>query len=377
MSFPMVSFIGESRSGKTTLLEGLVAELSGRGLKVAVAKRTHHGGFELDRPGKDSWRFSEAGASCVLLDSAAQVALIEKVDGSWPLRRLASLAEGRFDVLLAEGFREAGVPAVQVCREDAPPPASPPANCVAVVSDVPLTWSVPRFGTGHLSELADFVLTSLTHFDPSAPLETESHSGLAPKVGHKDPRFDALFEKAVATHGHVCAGQALGVRMAIRACDDLGIGLPDTQKRLIVYVEIDRCASDAIASATGCRLGKRTLKFVDYGKMAATFVDTKSGQALRVVARDDARERARQYVTGEMADDEAQTEAYQRMPDDELMVVRPVSVAVPRDDLPGGTHHRVSCEGCGEGINSGREIHQNGRVLCRACASGSYYSELP
>src|ERR1700734_3802794 len=98
--------------------------------------------------------------------------------------------------------------------------------------------------------------------------------------------LDELLTKAEAAHGHICAGQVLGVRMALLGLKLLGITGPRGQdrKRIVTYVEIDRCATDAIGMVTGCRLGKRTLKFRDWGKMAATFVNLTTGRAVRIVA---------------------------------------------------------------------------------------------
>lgn len=175
-------------------------------------------------------------------------------------------------------------------------------------------------------------------------------------------------------HGHLCPGQVLGVRMSMRACSELGVVDPELEpKRLIVYVEIDRCATDAIAAVTGCRLGKRTLKHVDYGKMAATFLDTVSGRAVRVVAREDSRANVGHYVSADLPKYEAQQEAYKIMPDDELFDVQEVQMAVRTEDRPGPTVSRVICQCCGEGINDAREVRMNGRVLCRSCANGGYY----
>jgi formylmethanofuran dehydrogenase subunit E len=197
------------------------------------------------------------------------------------------------------------------------------------------------------------------------------------KGGNGEMRdLDVLLAKSVAMHGHLCPGQVLGVRMAMRACRELGVEDPEKEnKRLIVYVEIDRCATDAIAAVTGCRLGKRTLKHVDYGKMAATFVDTQSGRAVRVVALEDSRTKVGRYGFVDLPKYEAQQEAYKVMPDEELFVVQPVEVEVRAEDQPGPTVSRVVCERCGEGINDAREVRVNGQVLCRACANGRYYVE--
>ena len=188
------------------------------------------------------------------------------------------------------------------------------------------------------------------------------------------PSLEELLNRSVAMHGHLCPGQVLGVRMAMRACQELGV--QDTErepKRLIVFVEIDRCATDAIAAVTGCRLGKRTLKHVDYGKMAATFLDTKSGRAVRIVAREDSRENVGHYVSAGLPKYEAQQEAYKVMPDEELFTVQPVQIEVRAEDRPGPTVSRVLCDRCGEGINDAREVRVGDQVLCRACANGRYY----
>ena len=190
--------------------------------------------------------------------------------------------------------------------------------------------------------------------------------------------FEEHLQTAAAEHGHLCAGQVLGVRMTRRGCIELGLD-PDERadrKRLIVYVETDRCAADAVASVTGCKLGRRTLKYMDYGKVAATFVDTQTGAAVRVVARDDARKKAQAYCAGDCKTPEAQRVAYQKMPDDDLLVVQRVKVDIPPEDLPGRPLRRVMCEQCGESVSDGREMVVNGRTVCRACAHASYYRRI-
>jgi formylmethanofuran dehydrogenase subunit E len=188
--------------------------------------------------------------------------------------------------------------------------------------------------------------------------------------------FQTLLHLAAERHGHLCAGQVLGVRMAMRALDELGIDVDREPKRVIVYVEIDRCAADAVATVARVSLGKRTLKYLDFGKMAATFVDTKTLHACRVVVRESARERAQDYVERDLEKHQAQLSAYQKMPDEELFNTIPVAVSIPEFDKPGHPLRRVECARCGEGINDGREIEREGETLCRACASGAYYERL-
>jgi len=187
--------------------------------------------------------------------------------------------------------------------------------------------------------------------------------------------FDELVEEAVAFHGHLCPGQVLGVRMAVAGCREVGIPLPRRAgKGLVVFVEIDRCATDAIQALTGVSLGKRTLKHLDYGKMAATFVNVPRGAAVRVSARDDARALAPAYAPGEADARRAQIVAYRLMPETALLSIEPVVVN------PGWLDRRrvrVFCEKCGEGINYQRELTAGGRIVCRPCGGERYYSTRP
>jgi formylmethanofuran dehydrogenase subunit E len=128
--------------------------------------------------------------------------------------------------------------------------------------------------------------------------------------------FDKLLQESSTIHGHHCAGQVLGVRMAMLGCREVGIDEPKGCKKLVVYVEMDRCATDAMQAVTGCSLGKRTLKFLDYGKMAATFVNTETGKAVRVLAKDDARALTPSFAPGAATPREAQKQAYRVMPED-------------------------------------------------------------
>lgn len=190
--------------------------------------------------------------------------------------------------------------------------------------------------------------------------------------------FDEYVAMAEKAHGHICAGQILGLRMALNGVRLLGLEDPagKDRKRLVTFVEIDRCATDAVAVVTGCRLGKRALKFRDFGKVAATFCDLQENRAVRVVARESAKQRARQ-LHPEIADKELQQlEAYREMPDEELFETQWVRVKIGPEDLPGYKAPRVVCDECGEGINFKREVRRNGRVLCRGCAGERYYEPL-
>jgi formylmethanofuran dehydrogenase subunit E len=182
--------------------------------------------------------------------------------------------------------------------------------------------------------------------------------------------------EAERNHGHMCPGQVLGVRMAMLGCECVGIEEPKVGKRLIVFVEIDRCAADAINTVTGCRLGKRTLKFRDFGKLAATFLNTETGAAVRIMALESSRELAKQQFSQLPTKKEQQLAAYKTLPDDQLFQIERVRVTLPEADRPGHPTSRVICALCGEGINDQREVEQQGRTICRACAGERYYEQL-
>ncbi len=187
--------------------------------------------------------------------------------------------------------------------------------------------------------------------------------------------LDEYLKDAQRAHGHLCAGQVLGVRMAMLGLTRLGIEDPQgkDRKRLVTFVEIDRCATDAVAVVTGCRLGKRALKFRDWGKVAATFVDTAGGKAIRVAARESSKALARS-LHPEIADkNRQQMLAYREMCEEDLFDLQWVKVELPPQEFPGYKGERVVCEKCGEGINFKREVRREGKVLCRACAGESYY----
>ena len=182
--------------------------------------------------------------------------------------------------------------------------------------------------------------------------------------------------EAERNHGHMCPGQVLGVRMAMLGCRLIGIEEPKVGKRLIVFVEIDRCATDAINTVTGCRLGKRTLKFRDFGKLAATFLNTETNEAVRIVAVETSRELAKQLFSHLPTKKEQQLEAYKTLPDEKLFTWQAVKITLPDSDKPGHPLARVECDECGEGINDHREVERDGRTLCRACVGERYYQPL-
>ena len=183
--------------------------------------------------------------------------------------------------------------------------------------------------------------------------------------------LDELLKLAEEAHGHLCAGQILGVRMAMLGCERLGIAEPrgKDRKRLVTFVEIDRCATDAIGVVTGCRLGKRALKFRDWGKMAATFVDVPSGRAIRIAAKESSKARARELYPEIENKNEQQMRAYREMPEAELFSEEWVEVPLDAKEFPGYKGERVACEVCGEGINYDRFVRREGKTLCLACAA--------
>ena len=189
------------------------------------------------------------------------------------------------------------------------------------------------------------------------------------------PEYEVLAEQA---HGHMCAGQILGLRMAMYGMKLLGLEDPAgrERKRLVTFVEIDRCATDAVPIVTGCRLGKRALKFRDFGKVAATFCDLKEDRAVRVVARETSKQRARELYPEIIDKNQQQMRAYREMPDEDLFSIQWVRVALGPEEFPGYKGERRTCEVCGEGINFKREVLRDGRVLCKACAGESYYTPL-
>lgn len=187
--------------------------------------------------------------------------------------------------------------------------------------------------------------------------------------------FDEYLRDAEVAHGHLCAGQVLGVRMAMLGLQKLGIDDPlgKDRKRLVTFVEIDRCATDAVAVVTGCRLGKRALKFRDWGKMAATFVDVNDGRAIRVSAKESSKALARQIHPEIENKNQQQMMAYREMSEDDLFSTQWVKVDLPPEEFPGYKGERITCERCGEGINFHREVRREGKILCRGCAGESYY----
>jgi formylmethanofuran dehydrogenase subunit E len=356
---PIIRFIGRSGSGKTTLLGDVVGLLRADGLRIAAFKHAHHR-VDLDRKGKDSFRFAAAGADFVTVVSPDKLATFEARAKEPGLIELANRVGDHIDVILAEGFHDVATPYFLVLApgvDDDRAPEAEPGERLGVIGCGASDAAGTRFDRGDAAGVARRIIAWLrTQNDREAELEHALHD-------------------AEAFHGHICPGQLLGVRMALLGCRELSIANPRATKRLICWVEIDRCGADAVLTVTGCKPGKRTLKIVDYGKLAATFLDTESGAAVRVVARADSRERATTLYPA-LGHRDAQMAAYRAMSDDELFAVQAVSVTLGEFDKPGKPVMRVRCTVCAEEVNDNRHIDGDDGPLCRACAGGTYYAPV-
>ena len=189
--------------------------------------------------------------------------------------------------------------------------------------------------------------------------------------------FEILLQESAAAHGHLCPGQVVGVRMAMLGCRLIGLDEPtcrDQIKKLIVYVEMDRCTADAVAHVTGAKLGRRSLKFMDYGIMAATFLNLETGAAFRVLSTEESRDLASVYAPEIEGKGARQLEAYRRMPDSVLFRVQKVKVRLDDCDLPGPTRRKVACSRCGQIIRDRREVIDHDRPVCKPCSVNCYFS---
>ena len=178
--------------------------------------------------------------------------------------------------------------------------------------------------------------------------------------------FEEDLQEAVAYHGHLCSGQIIGVRMARMALKLMGLTEGKVSKKLIVYVECDRCLTDAIGTVTGCKLGRRSLKWMDYGKSATTFVNINTGDALRICTKF-------HMYPPEGAD---LVEFFNKLKDKEMFIAQKVKVDYKPEDLPGKPLDAMTCPLCGEEVIDGRQVVKDGIAMCKACAYGSYYKIL-
>jgi formylmethanofuran dehydrogenase subunit E len=192
-------------------------------------------------------------------------------------------------------------------------------------------------------------------------------------------QIEPLVASSAQAHGHLCPGQVVGVRMALLGCRLVGLDDPEDRsriKKLLVFVEMDRCAADAIAHVTGVKLGRRSLKFVDYGIMAASFMNLETSKAFRVVSTEESRALAPVYAPEIPGARAQQLEAYKRMPDSVLFRVQEVIIDVCEADLPGPTRYKATCVRCGQVVRDRREVLVDGRPHCAPCAGGAYFRSV-
>lgn len=191
--------------------------------------------------------------------------------------------------------------------------------------------------------------------------------------------IDRLAHAAAQAHGHMCPGQVIGVRMAILGLAQLGypcpLGFPEI-KNVVGFVEIERCLADAVGTASGLRLGRGSLKFVNLGLLAATFYDIPTGRAVRVISKDSARDLAKDYAPNEPNEHARQVAAYRVMPDEDLFDVQWVHLEIAPEDMPGARPPKIPCESCGVAVRSGQIREVGGRKLCAVCAGQAYFQPL-
>lgn len=320
---------GPSGSGKTALIEQLIARLTDAGLCVAYVKRTHHA---LDLPAKGSGRVWAAGPAAMVIHGVDRVQ-VTLPPGEATAERLLAWVPPEIDVVLFETHTPERYPTVLASAE------------IAVTGE----QLIGRWALASLEADATRLAATLMAHVPS------------------DRALARGLRAARALHGgHGCAGLILGTRLALTGAAALGVDVPDRMKRLIVHVETDRCAVDGVQAVTGCSLGKRTLRLLDYGKLSATFFDLWSNVAVRVSARSDLRERV--HAEADFADrHEAQRRAYVAMSATELFDVRPVLAPIAAEDVPGPPRGHVRCAACGEEVSGGREVAAAAGSFCRPC----------
>lgn len=188
--------------------------------------------------------------------------------------------------------------------------------------------------------------------------------------------LDTLLQRSAALHNHLCPRQVLGVRMGVHAGAWLGLDLPQSDKRVFTFVETDGCFADGIMAATGCALGRRTMYLMDYGKSAATFIDTETQRAVRIHAHPNAREHAIACQPEAESNWHAMLQAYQSLPAADLLVAQAVRVTLSMEALISLPGLRAICATCGEEIMNAREVVIDGQTFCRACADGAYYAHI-
>ncbi|MBI3165853.1 MAG: TraR/DksA C4-type zinc finger protein [Chloroflexi bacterium] len=185
--------------------------------------------------------------------------------------------------------------------------------------------------------------------------------------------LDEILRDSATHHHRLCPRQVLGARVGMFAASLLTLDLPQSDKRLLAFAETDGCFVDGISAATGCYVGRRTLRVEDFGKTAATFVDTRTEQVIRIIPRHNIRELAWDYAPSARNKWEAQLIGYQDIPDELLLDWQNVELTTPIMQIIGQAGKRAACEICGEEIINQREVMREGTVLCKSCAGESYY----
>jgi len=182
-----------------------------------------------------------------------------------------------------------------------------------------------------------------------------------------------LLARAAAGHRHACPRQVLGVRMALAGAELLGLALPAPEGGLLSILETDGCFVSGVEAATGTEVRHRTLRVVDYGRLALTLADTATGRAVRLAPREGCRERAARVAPAGVSRYAAMLEGYQRLDTAELLTWQEVVLDPPAARLVSRPHVRARCDACGEEVVNERETRREGRTLCPACADGAYY----
>jgi formylmethanofuran dehydrogenase subunit E len=326
----VVCIRGPSRSGKTELIRRLIETLRARGVSVAYLKRTHH---PLDLPGKGSARVWQSNPAAMVIHGVDRVQLTFPA-GSRDAPSLLSHVPADVDLVLLETHNPEPFPTILARGVDA-----------AEGEEVIGRWA-------------------LCDIDAAVATLTPALVRLLPS----DCPLARSLRSAVALHGgHACPGLILGTRLALAGAEALGVEVPDRTKRLKVVLETDRCAADAVQAVTGCRLGQRTLRLLDYGKLAATFTDQSQGWAVRVAVRGDLRDRVADMCPA--GGREALLAAYATMTPPELFDFRSVVLPPVSEDSPRVGRRHVRCTACGEEVSDRREVDVDGRLFCRPCAA--------
>jgi formylmethanofuran dehydrogenase subunit E len=309
----------------------LIGALAERGVKAAYLKRTHH---LLDLPEKSSGRIWANGPAAMVLRATDRLQ-VTLPPGEGAAGDLLAHVPVDADMILLETHEPEPYPTI-LSRLLEPTGEAPVVG----------TWEIETIE----SAAASFVPALLA---------------LLPA----DRELDHPLRVALAFHGgHGCPGVVLGTRLAMLGGRELGLELPDRQKRLSVAVESGRCAADAVQAVTGCRVGRRTFHLIDHGKLAARFLDAQTGRAIRVAARSASRALAAERYPG-LESHDAQLRAYLELPADALFSVAPVAWAPGEFDQPGRPKRRIECAGCGEEVIDARDVPGPDGPLCRLCAA--------